>query len=542
MLAEAGSETAELSSAELRALVCDALGKLEKVKERKKVLILPPDHTRLHSRAGELTRMVYEYYGSYVADIMPALGTHKPMTDEQLSGMFGTYIPKSLFRVHDWRNDVVQVGEVPQSLVESASEGKVKEPWPAQLNKLVWEGGHDLVISIGQVVPHEVMGMANYNKNLFVGVGGPEAIHLSHFVGAVYGMERMMGRADNPLRKILDYATEHFLKGKLPVVYMHTVIANQGGELVTRGLYISEERDCFEKAAALSLRVNFQLLDEPIAKVVAFLDPDEFTSTWLGNKSIYRTRMAIADGGELIVLAPAVEKFGEDAEIDAVIREHGYRSTPEIMRFLENSRSLMRNLSAAAHLIHGTSEGRFKITYCPGKLSKEEVESVGYSYGDLDAMMKKYDPTQLKDGFNMVDGEKIFFVSKPALGLWGYKGRFDHGDDGAAAEGTTTAEGAAAKGGSKAAQGEGAAAVATKTIETTSEGTAAGAKAIEAAATRFSSSMDASKPSADAGIGGGPFQHSSGLEDESEKERQEDAKDAAEPAVKKQKTETSEHD
>ena len=237
-------------------------------------------------------------------------------------------IPPQLFRVHNWRSDVVTIGHVPASMVSDASDGKVNEPWPAQLNRLVWEGQHDLILSIGQVVPHEVMGMANYNKNLFVGVGGSQAINFSHFIGAVYGMERMMGRADNPLRRILNYASDHFLAG-LPVVYVLTVIGRRpDGELVTRGVFIGQDAECFYEAAKLSLEVNFTLVPEPLETVVVYLDPEEFKSTWLGNKSIYRTRMAIADGGHLIVLAPGVKTFGEDPEIDKLIRQFGYRTTP----------------------------------------------------------------------------------------------------------------------------------------------------------------------------------------------------------------------
>lgn len=192
----------------------------------------------------------------------------------------------------------------------------------------LWTGGHDLILSIGQVVPHEVMGMANYNKNIFVGTGGSEAINFSHFIGAVYGMERMMGRADNPLRRILNYASAHFVR-HLPIVYIQTVIGRgENGELVTRGVFVGDDEECFMKAAELSLEVNFQLLDMPLDKVVVYLDPHEFKSTWLGNKSIYRTRMAIADGGELIVLAPGVHRFGEDQRIDELIRKYGYRTTP----------------------------------------------------------------------------------------------------------------------------------------------------------------------------------------------------------------------
>ena len=429
---------------------------LEALGPKKKVCILPPDFTRFHSQAGILTQMVHDHYGEAVADIRPCLGTHAPVSEAQREKMFGS-IPADLFRVHDWREDVVTIGEVPEALVKEASGGHLCEPWPAQLNKLVWEGGHDLVISIGQVVPHEVMGMANYNKNLFVGVGGAQAINLSHFIGAVYGMERMMGRADNPLRRVLHYASDHFLKGKLPILYVLTVVgpddARSPGGLAVRGLFTGHDVACFNEAAALSLRTNFTLLDAPLKKVVVFLDPEEFHSTWLGNKSIYRTRMAIADGGELVVLAPGVKMFGEDQRIDELIRKYGYRTTPEIMAFLKANKDLMRNLSAAAHLIHGTSEGRFKVTYCPGHLTREEVEGVGYAYADLAETTKRYDPAALKDGMNtMPDGEEVFYVSNPALGLWAYRGRFEESEEApasssAAAAGAAGAAGAAVTGG-----------------------------------------------------------------------------------------------
>ena len=134
--------------------------------------------------------------------------------------------------------------------------------------------------------------------------------------------------------------------------------------------------------------------------------------------------MAIADGGELIVLAPQVGIFGEDPQIDTLIRKYGYRTTPEIMTFMEENEDLRANLSAAAHLIHGSSEGRFKVTYCPGELTQQEIESVGYEYGDLKAMLDRYPAEKLKDGWNETsDGERFYFIGNPALGLWAHKDR-----------------------------------------------------------------------------------------------------------------------
>jgi nickel-dependent lactate racemase len=333
-------------------------------------------------------------------------------------------LPKDLIRVHDWRNDVVTIGEVPGEFVAAATEGICTKPWPAQLNRLVWQGGHDLILSIGQVVPHEVVGLANYNKNLFIGVGGAAGINESHFIGAAYGMERMMGRADTPLRRILNYAQDHFCR-HLPLVFVLTVIGpREDGSLAVRGLFVGDDVKCFEQAAALSVEVNFSILDHQPRKMVVYLDPEEFHSTWLGNKAVYRTRMAIADDGELIVLAPGVGTFGEDPEIDVLIRKYGYRGTPAVMRYVRETDDLPTNLSAAAHLIHGSSEGRFTITYCPGKLTREEIEGVGYRWADLAAVQARYRPERLKDGWNdLPDGERIYYIGNPALGLWAHRKR-----------------------------------------------------------------------------------------------------------------------
>ena len=409
-----------LSPSEIKAQL---FASLQSIGSRKRILLIPPDFTRYHSYAGQLTEWVWEYYGDAIKDILPALGTHSGMTEAQIKKMFGA-VPLSLFRVHDWRNDVVTIGEVPASFINEVTEGKLNSPWPVQVNRLLLEGDYDLILSIGQVVPHEVVGMANHNKNVFVGTGGPEGINKSHFVGAVYGMERMMGRASTPVRKIFDYGSDHFATD-LPIYYLLTVVTDKG----VSGLFSGFDKQCFLDASEMALEKNFIMLDNPIKKAVVFLDPEEFKSTWLGNKSIYRTRMAMADEGELIVLAPGLREFGEDKEIDRLIRKYGYNGTKTTLESVDQFEELKNNLSAAAHLIHGSSEGRFSIRYCPGKgegmLSREEIESVGFLWGDLDDYLEEFNVSQLNQGYNQTpDGEDFYFIKNPALGLWSSKDRF----------------------------------------------------------------------------------------------------------------------
>ncbi|MDD3694463.1 MAG: lactate racemase domain-containing protein [Lentisphaeria bacterium] len=414
-----------LSAAEKEEVLRQALAQIER--PLRKVLIVPPDITRLNSDAGFLTNLLYKLLSpSAQVDIIPALGTHFPMREAELRFMFGDEIPLERFFVHDWRNDVVTLGEVPGELIKEWSEGKLDYAVQVQCNKLLLEG-YDLILSVGQVVPHEVVGMANYSKNIVVGVGGSDMINKSHFLGACHGMERIMGLDDTPVRRLFNYSAEKFL-AKLPILYVLTVMAKnpESGEMDMKGLFVGDDDATFAQAVKLSQQSNLDLMDKPIDKVLVYLDPEEFKSTWLGNKAVYRTRMVIADQGELIVMAPGLKQFGEDTQIDKLIRKYGYKGTPATLKAVEENEDLRDNLSAAAHLIHGSSEGRFTIRYCPGPgVSQEEIESVGFAYGDLQEIVDKYKPDELKDGYNTLpDGEEIFYISNPALGLWALKAQF----------------------------------------------------------------------------------------------------------------------
>ena len=407
---------AGLSAEEIRAALLESL----RGRALQNVLILPPDFTRFHSNAGYITNVYYHVLtdaGVHV-DILPALGTHVPVTEEQWTAMFGD-IPYDTMLVHDWRHDVVKLGEVPADYLAEITEGLWTDPVSVEINRRVMDPKYDLIISPGQVVPHEVIGMSNHAKNLFVGVGGSDMINKSHMVGAVYGMERMMGRDNTPVRKIFDYGMEHFLAAR-PILFVLTVTTAPGGKIRTHGLFLGEGRSCLTEAVKLAQQKNIDFVEHGLKKCVVYLDPGEFKSTWLGNKAVYRTRMAMADGGELIVLAPGVEKFGEDAACDPLIRKYGYRGrlhTLEEFRKPENQ-DLRDNMGAAAHLIHGSSDGRFSVTYAVRDISQAEIAGVGFIPASYDELVKKYNPETLRYGYNAVDGEEIYFIPNPALGLW----------------------------------------------------------------------------------------------------------------------------
>lgn len=415
-----GSPETVIDSDQVHSLLQQALDPLG---QRDRVLAVVPDITRSHSFAGPLTGQLHHYYGAALTDVLPALGTHRPMTSMEIAKMYPD-VPRDRFRVHRWRDDVMEVGQVPSDYVSQVTEGIYHKAWPAELNRLIVTGEHDLVVSIGQVVPHEVIGMANYNKNLFVGTGGANGINESHFIGAVYGMERMMGQANTPLRQILNYAQDNFC-GDLPLLFILTVVDATGpGRPVLRGLFVGDDHDCYFQACRLSQQINITTFAEPLSRVIVNLDREEFQSTWLGNKAIYRTRMAMADGGHLVILGPAIHAFGEDSRIDQLIRQFGYRDRETVLRFVDQSTALQENLSAAAHLIHGSAEGRFDITYCPGHLSREEILGVGYRYDDWQHWQSRLPANLPSSDWINVDGQDYFYIDNPALGLWSTADRF----------------------------------------------------------------------------------------------------------------------
>ncbi|QDU72554.1 lactate racemase domain-containing protein [Mucisphaera calidilacus] len=393
------------------------------------VLLLPPDITRLDSRAGELAAGLYQRLTAQDVRVrlMPALGTHRPMTPEQNRRMFGPDIPDDHILPHRWRDDLIELGQLDADWINNLSDGKlaragIDQPMTVAVNRALIEGGFDTILSIGQVVPHEVIGMANYTKNILIGVGGPGTIHLSHFLGAVCGMESIMGRIDTPVRTALNRGFDTLVKPRADIRFLFTAVEATTTGTALRGLFYGDTPDDFLAAAQLSQQINLTKLPEKVDRCVVYLEPEEFTSTWLGNKAVYRTRMAIADGGELIALAPALETFGEDDAINRLIQRFGYHGTPATLDAVRNDNDLRHNLSAAAHLIHGSSEGRFTITYATGPdISADQIQSVGYQHADYQTTLRQLgiDPETTPPGIHtLADGKPAFYINKPALGLW----------------------------------------------------------------------------------------------------------------------------
>jgi len=403
-------ELIERTAQEARERICG---------QPRRVLLLPPDITRMHSGAGRLTELLFDQFSPEAeVHVIPTLGQHVPHTPQQNREMFGS-IPEERIHAHHWIEGCVRLGEVPADFVKEVTHGAADWAIPIVLNRMLMEEPWDLVINVGHVVPHEVLGFANHNKNYFIGLAGKETICAAHMAAACCGIENNLGTLTTPLRACQNKAEDDFL-GNLPDLYVQIVMArNQQDELVHTGLYVGDDLDTYLEAARQSRDENITVFDEPLAKVVCVMQADEFVSTWVANKAIYRTRMALADGGELIVIAPGLKRFGEQDEVDRLIRKYGYVGTPKVMEQYAQNADMQDLAHATAHLIHGSSEGRFSITYAPGHVTRDEIEGVNFQYADLDETLAKYPPDRLKEGFNdLPDGERIFFIPTPSAGLW----------------------------------------------------------------------------------------------------------------------------
>ncbi|MGI6086976.1 MAG: lactate racemase domain-containing protein [Kiritimatiellia bacterium] len=409
-------ELVERAAAEALRRICPA---------PKRVLLLPPDITRAHCGAGWITNKFYHVFSKTAeVHLIPTLGQHVPHTPEQNTWMFGD-VPEERIHAHDWRDGSKRIGEISADYVKDISKGKADWSIPIALNRMLLEDKWDLIINVGHIVPHEVLGFANHNKNYFIGLGGKDTICASHMMAACCGIENNLGRLITPLRACYNKAEEDYL-GHLPDMFFQVVMAyDEAGRLNHTGVYVGDDLETYLQGAKTSQKQNITITP-PLKKVVAVMQGDEFHSTWVANKAIYRTRMAMADGGELLIIAPGLKRFGEQPDVDKLIRRYGYSGTPKIMQLWKTQPEMQDLTHGTAHLIHGSSEGRFNITYAPGHMTAEDIRGVGYEYMDIAEAQKRYNPDKMQYGFNtMPDGEVVYYIATPSAGLWSTRERLD---------------------------------------------------------------------------------------------------------------------
>ena len=296
-LRKEGDEGREISVDELRMMVGEIVA--TELADARRVLLVPPDSSRLYSRAGVITGFLYEQLSARGAEVavLPALGSHSAVTVDEAELLFEGRVPFDRIHRHRWRDGVTRLGEISAAEVAAISGSRMSGPVPVEIDNLLLSGW-DVVVSVGQVVPHEVVGMANYSKNLVIGLGGAATINGSHFLSSICGMENVIGRAHNPVRDLVDAAFDRFVAPQVPVLWILTVVQDTTAGTVHRGLFVGRGRSgesggaAYRAAADLAFRCNIDLLEQPLCRVACWLNPDEFKTTWTGEQG----RVPHADG------------------------------------------------------------------------------------------------------------------------------------------------------------------------------------------------------------------------------------------------------
>ena len=350
-----GSAASDLSQPDLIAIVEEAL---RPIQSGQRVLAVIPDKTRddntdlLFPAAAKFLKQ----QGVACFDALVAQGTHPPMTESQKEQKIGC-APGSFGNVfdHDWDKpeELSLLGELPEVLVSRLTDGLITNSVPVTINKLLAHGVYDIILVFGATVPHEVAGFAGGAKYFFPGVAGPELTHNTHWLGALAGIENIIGNVETPTRSLIEAAA-----GLLPqeIISLNSVVAREeDGRLRSYALFAGDIREAFRSAAAVSSQVHIKYTGRKYRRVVALLDP-HYDELWVGGKASYKLGAIIEDGGELIIYAPHLTKISETH--GALIEKYGYAPLESVRDMLGVSQELRENLCIAAHLAHVAYAGR----------------------------------------------------------------------------------------------------------------------------------------------------------------------------------------
>lgn len=366
-----GSAEADLSADELRSIIGNALAEIP---AKSKVLAIVPDKTRddntdlLFPFAVEISReKSFEKFDALVAQ-----GTHRAMTDREKREKIGVGDGRGIFDFgkifdHHWSDphELVTIGELSAEKVRELTGGLFAKPIPLTINKLLAPGVYDYVLIFGGVVPHEVAGFAGGAKYFFPGAAGAELTHATHWLGALAGIENVIGRVETPTRHLIEAAAD-FIAAKV-ICFSSVVTRNKENRLQTRALFAGGFRSAFRRAAEISSQVHIKYTGRKYKRVAALLD-EHYDELWVGGKASYKLGGIIEDGGQLIIYAPHLRCLS--ATHGQAIEKYGYAPIEKIRKMVAASGELEANLCVAAHLAHvafagrqdNESEPRYRIT------------------------------------------------------------------------------------------------------------------------------------------------------------------------------------
>ena len=395
-----------LSAADLRQIVRDAVGA---VPEGARVLAVIPDRTR-DDNTDLLFPMVSQELAARRAasfDALVAQGTHPPMTDAEKRAKIGAGFSDlpllgTVFDHHwDRPSELTTLGTLTGAEISTITGGLMTQDVPIQLNARLAPGTYDYIFVLGAVVPHEVAGFAGGAKYFFPGVAGPELTHLTHWLGALATIERVIGRVETPTRHVIEAAADHVTT---PVIAFTSVSTRNDEGLRTHGLFTGGLRETIRKAAAISAQVHIRYTGRRYRRVVALLD-EHYDEMWVGGKASYKLGAVIEDGGELVIYAPHLK--GISTTHGALIEKYGYAPIEQVREMVEGSDELRANLCVAAHLAHvsyggrigagGRIEPRYRITLASG-IPEDVCRRVKLGFADcgtVDIAAARRDPDTL---------------------------------------------------------------------------------------------------------------------------------------------------
>ena len=378
---------------------------LDVIQPGERVLAIIPDKTR-DDNTHQLFPIAAEFLskrGVASFDALVAQGTHPPMSQAQKLAKIGDADFNGLLFDHRWDEpeELITLGELSGETVRELTGGLIEQAVPVSINKLLAPGVYDTVLVIGATVPHEVAGFAGGAKYFFPGVAGPELTHTTHWLGALTGIENVIGRVETPTRRLIEAAAELITAR---IISLNTVVSRNDGELVTYALFTGDIREAFRRAAEVSRQVHIRYTERKYKTVVALLDP-HYDELWVGGKASYKLGAIIEEGGELIIYAPHLTKLSETH--GTLIEKYGYAPLESVRDMLGVSEELRENLCIAAHLAHVAYAGRlddegkivprYRITMASG-LDEETCRRVNLGFIDyrtFDYEARRSDPDTL---------------------------------------------------------------------------------------------------------------------------------------------------
>ena len=398
-----GSRESDLSAETCTQILARAL---EPIEPNSRVLAILPDKTR-----DDTTHILFPIANEILRDrnlqsfdALVAQGTHPAMSLDQKLQKIGLGDFNGTLFDHEWNqpDELITLGELGQDTVVELTSGLVDQAVPVTLNKLLAPGVYDVVLVFGATVPHEVAGFAGGAKYFFPGVAGPELTHTTHWLGALAGIEHIIGEVETPTRRLIEAAADLV---PASVISLNSVVSRENdGRLRTYGLFAGDIRQAFRSAAEVSKEVHIRYTGRKYKQVIALLDP-HYDEMWVGGKASYKLGAIIEDEGELIIFAPELKRLSETH--GALIERYGYAPLEIVRDMLGVSEELRENLCIAAHLAHVSYAGRvdkegkvvprYRITMATG-IDEETCHRVNLGYLDyrsFDYEQRRSDPDTL---------------------------------------------------------------------------------------------------------------------------------------------------